>query len=112
MLGLVCPTRKKARPQGLAFENLYCLMLTFFAVLPTRSKATLPSTRANRGVVGAAAHVLTGVDVRATLTNQNIAGQHELTVGALHAQALDSESRPFLVEPTPFYVPLCYTSVT
>ena len=34
-------------------------------------------------------------DVGAALTDQDVAGQNVLTVAALHAQTLDSESRPF-----------------
>ena len=49
---------------------------------------------------------LTRMDVGAALTDVNVAGQNKLTVAALDAEALGLESRPFLVEPTPFYVPL------
>ena len=41
-----------------------------------------------QGVVGATAHVGTGVDVRATLANQNVAGQNVLTIRTLGTQAL------------------------
>lgn len=41
-----------------------------------------------QGVVGADAHVLTGVDVGAALTDQDIAGQNVLSVGALGTKAL------------------------
>ena len=40
------------------------------------------------GIVGADAHVLAGVNVRAALTHQDVAGQNELTVSTLGAQAL------------------------
>ena len=40
------------------------------------------------GIVGADAHVLAGVNVRAALTHQNVAGQNELTVSTLGAKAL------------------------
>ena len=36
-----------------------------------------------QGVVGATAHVGTGVDMRATLANQNVAGQNVLTIRTL-----------------------------
>ena len=41
-----------------------------------------------QGVVGATAHVGTGVDMRATLANQNVAGQNVLTIRTLGTQAL------------------------
>ena len=40
------------------------------------------------GIVGADAHILAGVNVRAALTHQDVAGQNELTVSALGAKAL------------------------
>ena len=40
------------------------------------------------GIVGADTHVLAGVNVRAALTHQNVAGQNELTVSTLGAKAL------------------------
>lgn len=40
------------------------------------------------GIVGADAHVLAGVNVRAALAHQDIAGQNKLTVSTLGAQAL------------------------
>ena len=41
-----------------------------------------------QGVVAADAHVHTGVNVRAALTDKNVAGLDELAVGALGAKAL------------------------
>ena len=41
-----------------------------------------------QGVVLTDAHIDTGMDVGASLANQNVAGQNELTVGTLHAQTL------------------------
>ena len=41
-----------------------------------------------QGVILADAHVDTGMDVGASLANQNVAGQNGLTVGTLHAQTL------------------------
>ena len=63
-------------------------MLTFLRSRPTRSKADLAVDKGEQGVVAAAAHVLARMDVGAALTHQNVAGQHELAVGALYAQAL------------------------
>ena len=44
--------------------------------------------QSEQGVIGTDAHVRAGMDMGATLTDQNVAGQHELTVGTLHAEAL------------------------
>ena len=41
-----------------------------------------------QSVVGADAHVGAGMDMSAALANQNVAGEHELTVSALGAKAL------------------------
>ena len=41
-----------------------------------------------QGIVAALAHVGAGMDVSAALTNQHVAGQNELTIGALDAQSL------------------------
>ena len=40
------------------------------------------------GIVGADAHVLAGVNVRAALTHQDVAGQNTLTVSTVGTQAL------------------------
>ena len=61
----------------------------------------LARLQSKQGVVAALAHVHTGVDVGAALTDQDVAGQNKLTVCTLGAQTL-SESRPLRVEPTPF----------
>ena len=41
-----------------------------------------------QGIIGAAAHVGAGMDLGAALLDQDVAGQHELTIGALDTQAL------------------------
>ena len=51
--------------------------------------------QSKQGIIAALANVLTRHDVGATLTNQDVAGQNELTVCTLGAQT-------FLVLPTPF----------
>ena len=58
------------------------------AVLAHALELHLAVHQGEQGVVGALTHVGAGVDVAAALTNQNVAGQNELTVGTLHAQAL------------------------
>ena len=63
-------------------------METCLRSLPSRSNLTRPSFRANRVSSLADAHVGAGMDVGAALADQNVAGQHELTVAPLHAQAL------------------------
>ena len=44
--------------------------------------------QSKQGVVAADADVDAGMDVGASLANQDVAGQNKLTVGTLHAQAL------------------------
>ena len=44
--------------------------------------------QSEQGVVAADTHIDTGMDVGASLANQNVAGQNELTIGALAAQSL------------------------
>ena len=44
--------------------------------------------QSKQGIVAADAHVLTGMDMGAALTHQNVAGQNELTIGALEAETL------------------------
>ena len=44
--------------------------------------------QSKQGVILADANIDTGMDVGASLTNQDVAGQNELTVCTLHAQAL------------------------
>jgi len=41
-----------------------------------------------QGIVAALANIVAGMDVSAALTNQHVAGQNELTIGALDAQTL------------------------
>ena len=44
--------------------------------------------QSEQGVIAADANALTRMDVGAALTNQDVAGQNELTVAALDAEAL------------------------
>ena len=44
--------------------------------------------QSEQGVIAADAHVQAGMDVSAALTNENVTGQRELTIGALAAQTL------------------------
>ena len=44
--------------------------------------------QSEQGVILADTNVGAGMDVGASLTNQNVASQHELTVSTLHAQTL------------------------
>ena len=46
------------------------------------------SHQGKQGVIAAAAHSLTRMNVGAALTDQNVAGQHELTIAALDAETL------------------------
>ena len=84
---------------GLLFHRVNADAL---AVAALTLKLDVAVDESKQSVVGAAAHILTGMDVGSALLHQNVAGQHELSVGALTPRRLDSESRPFLVEPIPF----------
>ena len=75
-------------------------MRSFAQALETDNTVSL----GKEGIVGADAHVLAGVNVRAALAHQDVAGQNKLTVSTLGPRRLDSESRPFLVEPIPFFM--------
>ena len=55
-----------------------------------------------QGIVGANPDTAAGMDFGAALANENVACQNKLAVPALNSETLDSESRPFLVELTPF----------
>mgnify|MGYP003501519301 CR=1 FL=1 len=44
--------------------------------------------QSKQGVITADTDIDTGVDVSASLANQDVAGQNELTISTLHAQAL------------------------
>ena len=63
-------------------------METFLRSLPSRSNLTVPFFRANSVSSFTLAHVGAGMDLGAALTDQDVAGQHELAVTALDAQAL------------------------
>ena len=59
-----------------------------FAVLAHPLKTDLAAYLGKEGVIGADAHVFTGMNMGAALPDQNVAGQHELPVGTLDAQPL------------------------
>ena len=59
--------------------------------------------QSKQGVIAADTHINTGVDVSASLANQDVASQNKLTVSTLTPRRLASESRPFLVEPPPLW---------
>ena len=58
------------------------------AVLAQPLELDLAVLEGEQGVVAALAHVDAGVNMGAALPHQDIAGQDELTVASLHAQAL------------------------
>ena len=72
------------------------------AVLTQPLKLDAAILQGKQGIVLADAHVGAGMDVGAALTDQDVAGQNELTVARLTPDAGAMESRPFRVEPTPF----------
>ena len=75
-----------------AFLVQMILLLGVHGALPAILAQTLKLDGAvnlgEQGVVLTDAHIDTGMDVGASLANQNVAGQNELTVGTLHAQTL------------------------
>lgn len=77
---------------GLVRSNLSLLLLGINADLLVRLALTLELDDAvNLGVQGiviADADVVAGMDYGTTLANQNVAGEYELTIGALNAQTL------------------------
>src|SRR5699024_195803 len=58
------------------------------AILAQALKLHLAALEGEQGVVAALAHVDAGMDMGAPLANQDVAGQDELAVAPLHAQAL------------------------
>ena len=77
---------------GLVRSNLSLLLLGINADLLVRLALTLELDDAvNLGVQGiviADADIVAGMDYSAALANQNVAGEYELTIGALNAQTL------------------------
>ena len=74
----------------------------FLAVLAPSLEFHNTVRRCEQGIIAASADIDARMNVRASLSVKDIAGQNKLTVCPLCAKALDSESRPFLVDPTPF----------
>ena len=67
---------------------LQCVDGALTAILALALELDGAVNQSKQGVVAADANVDTGMDVSASLANQNVAGQNELTVSALHAQTL------------------------
>ena len=81
------------KPPAKAGGFLICQLLggvdrDLLAILAQTLEANNAVRLGEQGVVGTLAHVGAGVDVGAALTHQNVASQHELSVGALGAKAL------------------------
>ena len=58
------------------------------AILTLALELDMTVDQSEQGVVSADADIDAGMDMRASLANQDVAGQNELTVSALHAQSL------------------------
>ena len=58
------------------------------AILAHALELDLTVNQSKQGVVAADADIVAGMDVSASLANQDVASQNELTVSALHAQTL------------------------
>ena len=79
---------------------LFCVDRAHLAILAHTLELDLAVDQSEQRIVLADTNVVARMNVRASLTNEDVARQNELTVRALGAE--DSESRPFLVEPPPF----------
>ncbi|ODV42928.1 hypothetical protein AWV79_21910 [Cupriavidus sp. UYMMa02A] len=62
-----------------------------------------------QGVVLAHAHVVTGVHARAALADDDAAGVMAWPPNTFTPRRFDSESRPFRVEPPPFFCAMSYS---
>ena len=60
----------------------------FLAILAHSLELDVAVDESEEGVIRTLADVVAGMDVGSALLHQNVAGQHELSVGALHAKAL------------------------
>ena len=84
----------------------YCVLLfrvdgALLAILALALELDVAVNQSKQGVVAADTDIDARMDVRASLANQNVAREDELTA-RFTPSLLDSESRPFLVEPPPF----------
>ena len=81
---------KKRRPEGRPFPGLFCYRI--YAYLSLVSSYTFESHTAVRqsekSIIFADAYIRARMQMRASLANQNVAGQNELTVSTLGAKAL------------------------
>ena len=72
----------------------YCILLldrvdgALLAILALALELDMTVNQSEQGIVAADTDIVAGMDVRASLTNQNVAREDELTVRALHAQSL------------------------
>ena len=87
---------------GLVSYFYFFVNADLLAVLTHTLETDTAVLQSIESVIVAAANIQAGMDSSAALLYDDVAGQNELTVSALNARRLDSESRPFLVEPTPF----------
>lgn len=71
--------------QKLLFDRIDTDALT---VTPEALELDFAVHKGKEGIVGAAAHIFTRMDVGAALADENVAGQNELAVGTLEAKAL------------------------
>ena len=81
---------RKGRATGARPLDAIQLLLDadLLAVTAHALKAHAAIHQSKQGIVAADAHVLAGMDMGAALTHQDVAGQNELTIGALDAQTL------------------------
>ena len=70
------------------FQQKLLLHAALLAALAHALKTDSAVNQSKQGIIAALANVLTRHNVGATLTDQDVAGQNELTVAALDAEAL------------------------
>ena len=73
---------------GIPILLLYRVDGAHFAILTLAFKLDMTVDLCKQGVVAANTDIVAGMDVRASLANQNIAREDKLTVRTLHAQSL------------------------
>ena len=80
--------KEKSEPHGPPLKGYLLLDSAALAVTANALEMNAAINQSVQGVIATDADALTRMDVGAALTNQNVAGQDELTIGALDAQTL------------------------
>jgi hypothetical protein len=82
--------KEKGRCEATPFFGKLLLSVhrALLAILTHALELDLTVDQSKQGVIAADTNIVTGMNVRASLANQDVASQNELTVSALHAQTL------------------------